>query len=624
MSGIVGILNLDGAPVDRVLLGRMTDFMTFRGPDAQKIWIGGNVGFGHTLLKTTFESEHEHQPFTLDGQVWIVADARVDAQDDLIAKLSRTGDLVACRKGETTDVELILRAYHAWGEDCVDHLLGDFAFAIWDGPRQRLFCARDHMGVKPFYYAHIGRTVIFSNTLDCIRQHPAVSDKLNDLAIADFLLFEVNQNPETTSFADIQRIPPAHRATWSRHGSKTSRYWTLPIDEPVYFKRTDDYTDRFRELLDVAVSDRLRTNKIGIFMSGGLDSPTLAVSACTTLRKRSGRGEVDAFTSVIDGVDQNERYYAGLAASHLQIPIHLRDLTRRATDPDWEETKLHTAEPVVNTMNLNDDRAYFQTISSQCKVFFYGEGPDDALFYEWRAYLSYLFRQACVGRLLGDVCRHAISHRRIPLLLSVPNMLRDWRRKGQWKQNYPVWLNSTFESRLELRDRWEEASTPGVRSYHPVRPKAHSSFTGPLWESLFRSQDSEETAAPLEVRHPFVDLRLIQFMLRLPVLPWCRAKHILRRAMQGELPDAVIRRPKSPLTSSPAWDSARRFGFAKLRPAPLLHAYVDEDRVPRGVGTSLAAFRTDFRPRALNYWLHAFQEKSSYSCNEEAQYELAK
>src|SRR5881396_678940 len=194
MSGIVGILNFDGAPIDRALLRRMTDFMTFRGPDEQQVWVDGNVGFGHTLLRTTFESEHEHQPFTLDGRTWIVADARVDAQADLIAKLAARGEEV---KRGITDVELLLRAHHVWGEDCVDHLLGDFAFAIWDGPKRRLFCARDHLGVKPFFYAHLGATVIFSNTLDCIRRHPAISDKLNDPAIADFLLFDLNQNPAT-------------------------------------------------------------------------------------------------------------------------------------------------------------------------------------------------------------------------------------------------------------------------------------------------------------------------------------------------------------------------------------------------------------------------------------------
>src|SRR5262249_44415654 len=152
MSGIVGVLHLDGAPIEPGLLERLTASLAFRGPDAQKIWLGGHVGFGHTLLKTTEEAEHEAQPFRLDGRTWIVADAGVDARRDLIAALGARGQEPPAGLA-ATDVELLLRAYLAWGEGCVEHLLGDFAFAVWDGPRNRLFCARDHMGVKPFYYA---------------------------------------------------------------------------------------------------------------------------------------------------------------------------------------------------------------------------------------------------------------------------------------------------------------------------------------------------------------------------------------------------------------------------------------------------------------------------------------
>src|ERR1700676_1789442 len=130
MSGLGGIPNLDGATVDRLLLGRMTDFMTFRGPDDQRTWVEGRAGFGHTLLRTTDEPEHEHQPFTLDGRLWVVADARIDARVDLMAELAQRGE-EATRTA--TDVELILRAYRAWGVQSVEHLLGDFSFAVWDG-----------------------------------------------------------------------------------------------------------------------------------------------------------------------------------------------------------------------------------------------------------------------------------------------------------------------------------------------------------------------------------------------------------------------------------------------------------------------------------------------------------
>src|SRR5260221_3967749 len=154
MSGIAGIVNLDGATVDRLLLKQMSDHLTVRGRDAENMWIEGNVGFGHTMLRTTWESEHESQPLSLDGQVWITADARVDDRESLVEKLKSKGQEVTCA---APDVELILRAYHAFGEQCVDHLLGDFAFAIWDRNLRRIFCARDHLGIKPFYYFQSGK-----------------------------------------------------------------------------------------------------------------------------------------------------------------------------------------------------------------------------------------------------------------------------------------------------------------------------------------------------------------------------------------------------------------------------------------------------------------------------------
>src|SRR5205814_3377875 len=144
------------------------------------------------------------------------------------------------------------------------------------GARRSLFCARDHLGVKPFYYAELGRTVLFSNTLDCLRLHPRVSGELNDAVIADFLLFGANQESDTTSFRDIRRLPPAHCITWSREATRRRRYWTLPVEEPISFRRGDEYAERFKDLLRAALRDRLRTRRVGVLMSGGLDSTTLA------------------------------------------------------------------------------------------------------------------------------------------------------------------------------------------------------------------------------------------------------------------------------------------------------------------------------------------------------------
>ena len=269
MSGFVGILNLDGAPVDRALLERMTRSLAFRGPDAQEVWCQGPVGLGHALLQITSGTPLEKQPAELDGRLWIVADARIDARAELIAKLKAKSGTAGLSLSFPPDAQLILHAYDAWGDACVEHLLGDFSFAIWDARERRLFCARDQFGVKPFFYAHLGSAFILSNTLDCVRQHPAVSSRLNDLAIADFLLFDSNQDLATTTFADIQRLPPAHILTCEQGKISVRRYWELSVTTPIHYSRDAEYVEHFRELLDTAVADRLRTDSVGVMMSGG-------------------------------------------------------------------------------------------------------------------------------------------------------------------------------------------------------------------------------------------------------------------------------------------------------------------------------------------------------------------
>jgi len=141
-------------------LRQLTDTMAYRGPNAQSVWADGAVGLGHTLLRTTDDAQNDGQPCRLDGgDVWIVADARLDGRRELVARLQARG-IPALDASRTPDVTLILHAYHAWGEECVRYLLGDFAFVVWDGPARRLFRARDPLGLKLFYYARVGASVL--------------------------------------------------------------------------------------------------------------------------------------------------------------------------------------------------------------------------------------------------------------------------------------------------------------------------------------------------------------------------------------------------------------------------------------------------------------------------------
>lgn len=477
MSGIAGIINLDGRPVDRDLLERMTNFMSFRGPDAQNIWTDGHVGFGHTMLRTTDESLKERQPFSLERQVWIAADARVDGRKDLIQELELFGreDLKA-----PTDAELILHAYQAWGEECVKHLIGDFAFAIWDGPRRRLFCARDHFGIKPFYYTYKGNHLIFSNTLNCLRLHPNISGKLNDLAIADFLLFDFNQDPTATTFADIRRLPPGHYLVWSNGPPYTKCYWTIPVDGKIQYKSSKDYIIRFKELMRMAVDDRLRTEHIGVLMSGGLDSSTVAATAREMLLERAKPFNLQAITGVYDRlIPDQERYYSGLVAEALGIPIHYLVVDEYKLYERCGQPELMTPEPVHNpTAAIGVD--LLKKAAEYSRVVLTGLGGDNGFYFHPAPYISNLLKRLQIGRVIADIGQMVYLHRQIPRL-GFRTMIRKWLGFGNSNRNpiYPQWINDSFVDRMNLRERWQGFNN-GPEPKNPVRPEAYQSLITPF------------------------------------------------------------------------------------------------------------------------------------------------
>lgn len=606
MSGIIGIVMLDGAPVDRQLLRRMTDFIAYRGPDAQAVWIDGHVGFGHTMLRTTFESESEQQPCSLDGQVWITADARVDGRADLIRALNAHGrdDL-----DTATDAELILHAYHVWGEECVNHLLGDFAFAIWDGRKQRLFCARDHFGLKPFYYAHLPNSLVFSNTLNCVRLHPDVSDRLNDLAIADFLVFGGNQELDTTSFADIRRLPPAHVLTCSDGELRQRRYWSLPTNGSVRYKHADEYVAHFEELLRAAVADRLRTRHVGVCMSGGLDSTSVATMAFEILSEQSGPFDLRAYTLASDwSLPDEERDYAKIMADALGVPIHYLITDEYKPYDRWDEPALHRPEPIDNLFEAMLVDQYEQ-IAAHSRVVLGGSGGD-ALLARSRSYFVDLVKKLRWGRLFVDVGGYLWSYRKLPPL-GFRSTLKRYLGMAPTPAQYPFpdWLSPSLVEQRQLRARWEQVNRgPGV--LHPTHPEAARYLLDPLWPNYFESCDPGVHGFPVESRQPYFDVRLVNYVLAVPPVPWCIDKRLLRETGKGRLPECIRLRPKTPLASDPTIALLQREDMQWIDhfdDVPELSQYVDLGKVPFVAGPQGVDHVHDYslhlRPRTLNGWL---------------------
>jgi asparagine synthase (glutamine-hydrolysing) len=604
VSGFVGIVHLDGSPVDLRLLRDLTNFLSFRGPDAQAVWCDGPVGLGHALLQIPSGTPLERQPAQLDDRLWIVADARIDARAELIGELKAKSHTADALSLTSSDTELILHAYDIWGEACVEHLLGDFSFVVWDASEKRLFCARDHFGFRLFFYATAGNSLIFSNTLDCLRLHPGISGRLNDLAIADFLLFESNLDLSASTFAEILRLQPAHTLR-CEHGKITpSRYWTLPEAAPISYRRPQDCIDAFREVFDSAVSDRLRGNSAGLLLSGGLDSPTVAISARRVADRRGGTLELKAFTHYHETlIPHEERRYAGLVAKSLRLPVQFLNGDNCHLYDIYDDPEFRTPEPTHPAMgHRNADPT--KEIAAFSRTGLAGYGGDPALASLLSAHFARLYRKRKFGQMFSDAAGYLAANGRFSRLYLGTRFQHWFVRNGS--EEFPPWMNPDLVNALGLKARWEF----GMKESHAnqsARPEAYDMVAAPYWTSVMESEDASISGYLVEVAYPFFDLRVLRFLLALPALPWCSDKEILRRAARGILPEAVRLRKKSPLIRDPIEMLLRRPESAwvdRFEPVAELQAYVLRERVPT-VFESRKPFEALFhlRPLSLNFWL---------------------
>ncbi len=608
MSGFAAVVNFDGKPVDRALLERMARFLAFRGPDGQQVWIGGwndNVGLVHAKFATTFESEREHQPLTVDGNAWITGHIRVDARDELRHRLAGMGRR---DPAEATDAELLLHAYAASGAHCVDYLSGDFGFALWDEGHRLLWCATDHMGIRPVFYERHASSVVISNTLDCVRLHPQSSGRLNDLAIADFLVHDFNLDSTSTVYADIGRIGPGSVVSFRRRDTTPRMYWELPAEDPVLGRKPDDVISEFRDLLDKAVSDRIRTRRIAIYLSGGIDSPTLAAAA---VRKLPGghRGLTGFCLGFRDLIPDDEFRFAGLVAERVGVQIRYRELDEVCFDPHWHAKSASTPEPSANVWSYDGDRALRADIAGSARVVFYGEGPDNALRYDWEGYLGYLlgkreWEAAATGLLDHLRADRPVSAARAGLAWLTRNVRRPRTAAGPEPQ-LPAWLNRDLAVGLGLAERGHALRNPSVEPTHPWRLQTYAMLKRNLWRRLFDSFDPAMYGVAEEVRHPYLDARLLRFFLTLPVIPWCREKALVRRAMSEELPAQVLSRPKTTARADPTLARVTRLGYKYPAPRALaaLTAFVEPARLPAGPAGRTDDYYELLRVFALDHWL---------------------
>lgn len=544
MRSFAGVVHTDGSPPDERVLHGLGEILRLPDSSPPAFQVDDHCGLV-TVSHRSGGAAGFSRP-NLAGSIRLDRRNPVDADDD----------------------ELTVRAWQRWDADCVSHLFGDFAFAIWDPATRELFCARDRFGVRPFYYARIDRGLVFSDSLDAVIAHPAVRvDELDEGAVADYLLHGVSDDFEATIYAQVRRLPPAHTLTCRRGGIVLRRYWNVP----EYEKPGRDAPERLESALAQAVADRVTDDSAVVFMSGGLDSTSIAALAH---EQRPGM-RLEAFTSVYrTRIPDVEEPYAVEAARSIGIAIRPFPLDEYPV-LDAVEKGIWTADPgPLLTATMTHD--LFAAAASIAPIALHGHPADAVLFSDPIAITRDLWRERRLLRLSAALVRYTAARRRPPYffarqLLGIP-------RNPPLPPDPPDWL------RIQPPER--------ARPLHPLG--------SPAWSSYLEWSHPLQTRSPIEVRYPWCDVRVIEAAMSLEPIPWLVDKHVTRRMLRGRVSEKIRRRRKSFLHGDP---------FTVALPAVIdVHAasrYIDPERFRRACIATRGLAGMTLRGVLFAYWMRS-------------------
>ena len=587
MCGMAGWVSYDGnLEAKRDIIATMTQTMALRGPDAGGIWIDRHVGLGHRRLAIidlaggaqpmeAEESGHTTVALIYIGEVYNFAELR-----DQLKQLGH-------RFNTASDTEVVLQGYLQWGEKVVERLNGMFAFAIWDSRTEELLLVRDRMGVKPLFYYPTADGVLFGSEPKAILAHPTVEPRVNRDGFREMLVLA--KNPEATIYAGMHEVRPGQVVRVSRNGITKRRYWTLTARE-----HEDDLPRTIRtvtELLEDIVRRQIVADvPLCSLLSGGLDSSAITARAHQTIALKQG-GRLRSFS--VDFADHGTAFVPGsfhkssdtpfvrdfvahVGCNHTEVVLDSRELA----DPDLNRAVMHASDFPLSVSGDMFSSLYrlFQAVRRESTVALSGESADEvfggypwfhdpkavnAATFPWLAAMEGTFDGTQI--LDGDVLER----------LDLPGFQAD---------SYAQALDETPHHKSEdaLERRMREISY-----LHLTR----------FVQFLLDRKDRMSMAVGLEVRVPFCDHRLVDYVFN---IPWHlktfdgREKSILRAATRDLLPNSIVERQKSPYpsTQDPAYEKAVRADVADMlddpgHPAtPLLNRKAIEDMLARPLRTS--------------------------------------
>lgn len=549
MSGIGGIYNIDGAPVDRALLQRMTDAIAHRGPDGIHHWVDGSVGMGHCMLYTTPEALYERQPLTDDSaNLCLTMDGRVDNREELISLLKSKG----AKLRDDTDAELVLQAYECWGTECPVRIIGDFSFVIWNKRQRQLFCVRDAVGNKPFVYFWDGRKFLWASELHQLFEDPSIPREPNEGMIGEYLAVNITRAEETL-YKGIFRLPPAHFLVLEGGRINKHKYWDIDFSKQIRCGSDDEYAEHFRDVFKEAVRCRMRSfGPVGSQLSGGLDSSSVVCMVQTLFRQGvvQDRG-FETFSMIFPGLPCDEQNYIRAVVERWNVSANY--LRPESPPTGWLKQQVRFYQDICDYPNGTQMDPIRSAVQQKgFRVLLTGLGGDERL----TGFLYYLSEFVRNGKLLGlfrelreqsfpplnrrglfDLLRYIV----LPLLPpSTRQVMRDLRRATRGKPRWMGWITPGFAARINLTDRLQSISGT---------PKDANSSQAALYYLLtygsqYHGIEMEDRSAARfchEQRHPFRDQRMIELSFALPERQRLRRvqKFILRHAMRGVLPEMV-------------------------------------------------------------------------------------
>ncbi len=518
MCGICGELRFDKQPADLATIQRMTACLERRGPDHGGSFSDGPLGFGHRRLAVIDLSEHSDQPL-VDQELCLslVFNGAIYNYKELRSELQGKG----YHFFSEGDSEVILKAWHTWGEACVERLHGMFAFAIWDEHKHQLFLARDRFGIKPLYYTADTERFRFASNMQALLAAGDIDTRINPIGLHhQFTLHGVVPAPHTI-LSGIKKLPPAHTLLIEAGGrQKLQQYWTLSATRPATSRSDDDWLEAIHESLRAAVRRRneIADVPVGVLLSGGLDSSLLVA-----LLAEIGATDINTFSVGFEDTPQeegNEFVYSDMVAKHYATNHHRYRVPNAEVLQRLPEAVDAMAEPMFG----QDAVAFYllaEQVSKKIKVVQSGQGADEV----FGGYFWYPRMQSeATGSAVERFAKHYFDRDHSELLQMI---------SGDFcGEDYSTQLISKL------------LAEPGADNFMDAVLRMDT--TTLIVDDPVKRVDNMTMAWGLEARVPFLDHQLVELAAQCPPELKLRegGKYPLKAMARGLLPDAVIDRPK--------------------------------------------------------------------------------